>query len=107
MYADTIEKYDLLEIENPQILDLECGAGNSFEYLKWVQQELGYYGLDIESSPEVEGRERDDLSFDTLLYRTLGGQDTNGPVPFLVGLESGGRAFGIGAQQSRYSQKAQ
>jgi len=65
MFAEACEKYELSKIENPQVLDLGCGAGNSFEHLRKTLPNLSYFGVDIEASPEVEGRVRDDLTFDT------------------------------------------
>lgn len=63
--AEAIAAYNLADTENIQVLDLGCGAGNSFEPIKKALPNLSYFGVDIETSPEVEGRQRDDLSFDT------------------------------------------
>lgn len=46
-----------------EILDLGCGVGNSFEELQKLPIKFNWLGLDIEDSPEVNRRTRDDLNF--------------------------------------------
>ena len=48
-----------------RVLDLGAGGGESFNRLSKIVPGLDYTGLDIESSPEVARRQRDDLRFVT------------------------------------------
>lgn len=45
------------------VLDLGCGTGNAYDGIKEVFGEIDYIGVDIEESPEVSTRSRDDLRF--------------------------------------------
>ncbi|UAB77828.1 methyltransferase domain-containing protein [Erythrobacter sp. SCSIO 43205] len=65
MLQEAADKYKLNEMSSGKILDLGCGSGNSYESLKRTLPVFSYFGVDIEASPEVASRERDDLSFDT------------------------------------------
>ena len=46
-----------------KVLDLGAGTGKSFEHLRRYIPNIEYIGLDIELSPEVGLRTRDDLEF--------------------------------------------
>jgi ubiquinone/menaquinone biosynthesis C-methylase UbiE len=48
-----------------KILDLGCGVGASADYFKKVFPESSWVGVDIEESPEVAQRTREDASFVT------------------------------------------
>lgn len=48
-----------------RVLDLGCGDGRSADVLKRLLPGARWYGVDIESSPEVERRTRTDVRFDT------------------------------------------
>lgn len=45
------------------VLDLGCGTGRDYEFLRRLFPAIRYHGLDIEDSPEVQKRRRDELSF--------------------------------------------
>ncbi|WP_228931091.1 class I SAM-dependent methyltransferase [Roseibium aggregatum] len=47
------------------VLDLGCGIGNSVDIFRSVNLNIKWAGLDIESSPEVMSRSRDDADFFT------------------------------------------
>lgn len=48
-----------------RVLDLGCGDGRSIELFNRVLPSADWYGVDIESSPEVNSRTRKDIQFDT------------------------------------------
>ncbi len=48
-----------------QVLDLGCGNGNSIDFFREVLPDSVWTGVDIEVSPEVLTRERDDAEFVT------------------------------------------
>ena len=45
------------------ILDLGCGGGNSADEFYKLKPDITWVGIDIESSPEVNARQRNDLQF--------------------------------------------
>lgn len=49
--------------ESGSLLDLGAGTGQSYETLKAILPQHRYVGLDIEGSPEVLNRSREDLEF--------------------------------------------
>lgn len=49
--------------EDIKILDLGCGVGSSFNKFQASQVKFHWTGLDIEDSPEVNGRTRHNLNF--------------------------------------------
>ena len=57
-----IERYRL---QTNKVLYLGCGDGNSFDLFKNVNPSVDWYGLDIDSSPEVALRTRSDCKFVT------------------------------------------
>ena len=65
MLGEAKDRFELGELSAPDVLDLGCGAGKTFEALRKVVPKLNYFGVDIEDSPEVRNRRRTDLSFDT------------------------------------------
>lgn len=46
-----------------KVLDLGCGNGNSLDMFMSINSHVDWFGLDIESSPEVASRTRTDCSF--------------------------------------------
>ncbi|MBL4558163.1 MAG: methyltransferase domain-containing protein [Rhodobacteraceae bacterium] len=65
MFAEALHETDLTSRAQVKVVDLGCGSGDSYQSLKEQLPNLDYVGVDIESSPEVDGRTRDDLSFKT------------------------------------------
>lgn len=64
--VDVWKMMDLNEAIFPKdskVLDLGAGAGESYDRLIGRIPNLQYFGLDIENSPEVDSRSRDDLDF--------------------------------------------
>lgn len=57
-----LERYEKSE-QSLKVLDLGCGIGSSFEKFEKSQKKLSWIGLDIEDSPEVNSRIRNDLQF--------------------------------------------
>lgn len=53
----------LMPRTRPRLLDLGCGTGDSFDRLVPLFDGLRYTGADIEVSPEVARRTRDDIDF--------------------------------------------
>lgn len=49
--------------KTPRILDFGAGAGDSWNRIRRAFPSASYVGVDIESSPEVNSRKRDDLEF--------------------------------------------
>jgi len=49
----------------PRVLDLGCGAGDSIDLFRRLAPEVRWSGVDIEESPEVGMRARDDGDFHT------------------------------------------
>ena len=47
------------------VIDLGCGAGDSMDYFKKKNPNIKWVGVDIESSPEVNSRTRNDVKFMT------------------------------------------
>ena len=47
------------------VMDLGCGAGNSIDMFRKKKPGIRWIGLDIESSPEVDSRTRDDGEYHT------------------------------------------
>ena len=45
------------------VLDLGCGEGNSVDFFRSLAPEVNWFGIDLESSPEVDRRKRKDASF--------------------------------------------
>ncbi len=45
------------------IMDLGCGKGYSVDYFRSKKQNIKWFGVDIESSPEVDSRTRTDVIF--------------------------------------------
>lgn len=45
------------------VLDLGCGEGNSVDFFRDLNSTVKWFGLDLESSPEVNRREREDANF--------------------------------------------
>jgi SAM-dependent methyltransferase len=45
------------------VIDLGCGTGGSVDYFRAVNPSIKWVGLDIESSPEVQARRRNDAEF--------------------------------------------
>jgi SAM-dependent methyltransferase len=48
-----------------RVLDLGCGEGGSVELFRRLMPSATWHGIDIESSPEVDRRNRQDIVFDT------------------------------------------
>jgi len=65
LLREVTEEQGLNDLDQVKVLDLGCGDGRSFEALKKVLTKMSYCGVDIEASPEVSIRTRDDLRFDT------------------------------------------
>ena len=57
-----LERYENLD-KAIEILDLGCGVGSSFEKFKISNKKFNWSGIDIEESPEVNSRVRNDLNF--------------------------------------------
>ncbi len=51
--------------EAPRVLDLGCGAGGSIDLFRSLEPRVRWTGVDIEYSPEVAERTRDDADFVT------------------------------------------
>ena len=49
----------------PRVMDLGCGAGNSIDAFRPHLPEMRWVGVDLPSSPEVDGRTRTDGEFRT------------------------------------------
>lgn len=49
----------------PRILDLGCGDGRAVDLVRMLAPSAEYRGVDIESSPEVDSRQREDANFHT------------------------------------------
>lgn len=49
----------------PRVLDLGCGAGDSVDLFRSLEPAVRWTGADIEQSPEVASRTRDDAEFVT------------------------------------------
>jgi SAM-dependent methyltransferase len=47
------------------VMDLGCGKGDSFDLFRELDSAIKWYGLDIETSPEVNKRTRTDIEFFT------------------------------------------
>ena len=47
------------------VVDLGCGEGDSVDQFRSVRPDVSWIGLDVESSPEVARRRRDDAEFRT------------------------------------------
>lgn len=47
------------------ILDLGCGSGSSIDFFRKVAPSVEWIGVDIEESPEVNARQREDATFFT------------------------------------------
>ena len=47
----------------PRVMDLGCGAGDSVDLFRSVDPEVSWVGVDIEDSPEVARRTRNDAEF--------------------------------------------
>ncbi|MEM6252981.1 MAG: class I SAM-dependent methyltransferase [Cyanobacteria bacterium P01_D01_bin.156] len=45
------------------VLDLGCGEGDSIDFFRNIDPDIQWFGLDLESSPEVNRRERQDATF--------------------------------------------
>jgi ubiquinone/menaquinone biosynthesis C-methylase UbiE len=60
LVEELLKKY---EFEN--VMDLGCGIGNSVDFFRSKQQDIKWIGLDLNSSPEVNLRIRDDVNFYT------------------------------------------
>ena len=66
--ADDYAKRYLGRPERPsalRVLDLGCGAGDSVDLFRSLDSAVEWTGVDIEGSPEVESRTRDDARFVT------------------------------------------
>lgn len=48
-----------------RVLDLGCGKGDSIDYFRAKDPKIKWLGLDVESSPEVDSRRREDATFIT------------------------------------------
>ena len=51
------------EARSAVVLDLGCGEGNSVDFFRSLAPEVKWFGIDLESSPEVDRRKRKDASF--------------------------------------------
>src|SRR5215210_4502854 len=60
-----------------RVLDLGCGAGDSIDLFRSVDPEVSWVGADIEESPEVAARTRDDAEFVSFDGRTLPFEDAS------------------------------
>lgn len=49
----------------PRLLDFGCGTGGELDAIRTALPDVHYTGVDIESSPEVDERTRDDAVFET------------------------------------------
>lgn len=45
------------------VVDLGCGAGNSYDMFRGISDKIQWIGIDIEESPEVASRQRTDAAF--------------------------------------------
>ncbi|WFU50232.1 class I SAM-dependent methyltransferase [Sinorhizobium terangae] len=67
--AAQVDVFKMIDLNKDQfkdritVLDLGAGTGASYERLKRHIPNIQYMGLDIESSPEVDSRTREDLQF--------------------------------------------
>ena len=61
------EDYAARIVDRPgmRVVDLGCGAGDSVDMFRSLDLEVRWVGVDIEMSPEVAGRVRDDAEFVT------------------------------------------
>ncbi len=50
---------------NPRVMDLGCGRGDSVDQFRALEPAVQWVGVDIERSPEVDERLRDDAEFVT------------------------------------------
>lgn len=48
-----------------KVLDIGCGGGNSVDIFAKLSEHIQWFGLDIEDSPEVRARTREDCAFYT------------------------------------------
>lgn len=69
-------------LDKASVLDLGAGTGVSYENLKKRIPSIKYVGLDIEGSPEVESRTRNDLDFQVYDGRTFPFEDACFDVVF-------------------------
>ncbi|MGH2741402.1 MAG: class I SAM-dependent methyltransferase [Thermoleophilaceae bacterium] len=56
---------------NPRVMDLGCGKGDSVDLFRGLDPAVRWVGVDLERSPEVDERTRDDAEFVTFDGRTL------------------------------------
>lgn len=68
--------------ERRQLLDLGAGAGEAYDRLIGRIPELKYTGLDIEDSPEVNSRSRNDLDFHSYDGRRIPFEDSSFDIVF-------------------------
>lgn len=58
-----------------RVMDLGCGRGDSVDLFRGIDPAVRWVGVDVESSPEVDERVRDDAEFVTFDGRTLPFED--------------------------------
>ncbi len=64
VYVDDVVAVRVAEMEPVKaVLDLGCGAGGSVDLFRRIAPDARYFGVDIESSPEVSARTRTDGTF--------------------------------------------
>ncbi len=68
---DILNAYISNGLNPKRILDFGCGDGRSFDFFRRVLPSSSWCGVDIEISPEVKSRTRDDATFVTYDGRML------------------------------------
>ncbi len=68
---DVLQAYVANGLRPKSILDFGCGDGRSFDFFKQVLPDSSWCGVDIEISPEVKSRTRNDATFVTYNGETL------------------------------------
>ena len=63
--------------EGDRVLDLGCGAGDSVEQFRSLHAGVGWVGVDVERSPEVDARTRGDAEFRTFDGRSIPAEDAS------------------------------
>lgn len=69
-------------IEAPAVLDVGCGSGRSVDLFRSLAPTASWVGVDIEDSPEVRARTRDDAEFHTFDGESLPFEDSRFDVVY-------------------------